>query len=185
MMTYFISDTHFGESEDGFYVLGRENDFIDKNDMIQKLTENWNAVVSENDTVYHLGDVFWGMTDKERKQVLSNLLGHKILVMGNHDRDYPVEYWREIGFEKVYDVPILYNGSFLLSHEPIYLNYGSIINVFGHVHINTIYKDYSPTHFCACVERINYTPVAEGYIRKCISNVRKSEFCKEAEKERR
>ena len=178
-MTYFISDTHFGESEDGFLVLGREDMFRDKEDMITQLISNWNDTVSEEDIVYHLGDVFWGLSDDNRKAIINKLNGHKILVMGNHDRDHTVEYWKTIGFDKVYDVPILYNNGFLLSHEPVYLNYGAIINIFGHVHLSTIYKDYSPTHFCACVERINYTPVTEEYVRFCINKVRKEEFLRE------
>ena len=178
-MTYFISDTHFGESEDGFLVLGREDMFRDKEDMIIQLISNWNDTVSEEDTVYHLGDVFWGLSDDKRKAIINKLNGHKILVMGNHDRDHTVEYWKTIGFDKVYDVPILYNNGFLLSHEPVYLNYGAIVNIFGHVHLSTIYKDYSPTHFCACVERINYTPVTEEYVRFCINKVRKEEFLRE------
>ena len=32
-------------------------------------------------------------------------------------------------------------------------------NIYGHVHGNEMYKDYSPKSFCASVEQIDYTPV--------------------------
>ena len=181
-MTFFISDTHFGDSEDGFVILGRENIFENKDDMINQLIENWNATVRKSDTVYHLGDVFWGLSDEVRKDIIRQLNGTKILIMGNHDRDHDLDYWRKIGFNKVYDMPVLYNNGFLLSHEPIYITYGPIINIFGHVHSSTIYKDYSPTHFCACVERINYTPVTEEYIRFCVNKSRREAFLRDAYK---
>ena len=50
----------------------------------------WNARVNPEDTVYHLGD--FAMGDRRLiPQIVSRLAGHKVLVMGNHDRPRSVE----------------------------------------------------------------------------------------------
>lgn len=156
---FIISDTHFGDNGNGI-IKFEDRPFTNGDDMINTMTEYWNKVVSEQDTVYHLGDVFWELEDTRRKEIIKELNGHKILIMGNHDRNFDISYWMDLGFEKVYDVPVIINGFTILSHEPLYMTYGPYINIFGHVHGNRAYKDYSETSFCACVERelINYRP---------------------------
>jgi calcineurin-like phosphoesterase family protein len=42
-------------------------------------------------------------------------------------------------------------------------------NIFGHVHANPIYKDFSPQSFCVSVERINYTPISFEEIKRVIA----------------
>ena len=57
---------------------------------IQKIQKNWNAVVSDKDTVIVPGDISWASTLKEAESDLNfiNLLnGKKLLGKGNHD------YW--------------------------------------------------------------------------------------------
>ena len=58
--------------------------------MNETLIHNWNNVVGEDDTVYHLGDVALGAWVDWDKS-LSRLNGHKILVVGNHDRLFQVK----------------------------------------------------------------------------------------------
>lgn len=53
--------------------------------MNEALIKNWNSVVSPNDTVYILGDVFF-CQPSEAAQILSRLNGKKHLVYGNHDK---------------------------------------------------------------------------------------------------
>lgn len=168
--TFMIADTHFGDGVKG--IIGFEKrPFRDEDDMIKRLIVNWNREVSSEDTVYHLGDVFWGLSDTKRKNIMKQLNGDKILVMGNHDRDKDMEYWRNLGFSKVYDVPILFNNFFILSHEPLYMTQGPYVNIFGHVHGNRAYKDFSETSFCVSVERLTmrYKPIEFEQIRKYIS----------------
>lgn len=162
METFFIGDTHFGHSD----VINFENrPFADVNEMDKSLIHNWNAVVSDKDRVFMIGD-FSFYAEEKTKEICLNLKGHKILIKGNHDTNSE-EFYRDCGFESVYSYPIIINQFWIISHEPIYLNKNMpYANIYGHVHGNEIYKDASSHSFCACVERINYTPIAWHEIKE-------------------
>ena len=154
MSTFFIADTHFGEDNIRRY---ENRPFACANEMDEALILNWNSAVKNNDTVFMLGD--FG-ADGAEKDLLSRLNGQKLLLKGNHDVKSN-DFYRQAGFEEVYDMPVLYKGFWLLSHEPLYVNSNMpYANIFGHVHANPMYKNYSSQHFCVCAERIDYTPVS-------------------------
>ena len=158
MMTYFIADTHFGDES----IIRYENrPFKDASEMDVFIMNQWNNTVSPEDVVFVLGD-FTVYTDKVKiKQILDALNGNKILVMGNHDRDFDANEWRECGFNECIPWPIVFKEYFILSHEPLYINSNMpYANIFGHVHGNPAYKDASIQSVCVSAERINYTPVA-------------------------
>ena len=58
---------------------------------VEKIQANWNALVTEEDTVVVNGDISWAMsldhTEKDFAFVNSELKGNKIFIKGNHD------YW--------------------------------------------------------------------------------------------
>ena len=57
---------------------------------VERLTENWQSSVAEDDTVVIPGDVSWAMNFVEAKadfDYLNKLNGRKIIIKGNHD------YW--------------------------------------------------------------------------------------------
>ncbi len=151
---FFIADTHFSEDK----IIEYENrPFSSPEEMNESIITNWNKTVSPDDTVWHLGD--FG-ADGHEQDFLNRLNGKIILVKGNHDNKSN-EYYRLAGFDEVYDLPVLFNNFFILSHEPIYVNTNMpYANIFGHVHANPMFKDFSEHHFCACVERTNYAPVS-------------------------
>lgn len=153
--TFFTADLHFGHKN----IIAYENrPFPNVQTMDEELIKRYNAVVGKNDRVFILGDFsFYG---KEKSTMLCQRLnGIKILVMGNHDEKRP-SYYRSCGFEEVYDFPIILDGFWILSHEPLYVNSNMpYANIFGHVHGNPIYADYTKQSFCACVERWNYAPI--------------------------
>ena len=76
------------------------------------------------------------------------------IILGNHDRtafnyvrncpyNNPYDMYINMGFDRAYMYPILFEEKYLLSHEPVYLKPGSnIYNIFGHVHDTDIDKDY-------------------------------------------
>ena len=153
---YFIADTHFG----GENIRRYENrPFTSAEEMDEVLIANWNRAITSEDTVYVLGD-FSDYGDEEKDaEILKRLTGRKILVMGNHDRHRTPQKWRELGFEECFSMPVLYEGFYLLSHEPLYINVNMpYANFYGHVHANPSYKDASKQSVCVSVERISYTP---------------------------
>lgn len=155
---YFISDTHFNSE----VILKMEDrPYSSVEDMNNHIINNWNSIVSKYDTVIHLGDVACEDCNfLEISKIISKLNGHKILIMGNHDRNHSKKYWEQVGFDEVYEYPIILDRWYFLSHEPMYMNiHMPYVNIFGHVHGNPLYKDCSTNGFCACVERIGFTPV--------------------------
>lgn len=154
MTTFFIADTHFGEDNIRRY---ENRPFSSSKEMDEALILNWNSAVSENDEVFMLGD--FGADGREN-DVLSRLNGRKLLLKGNHDIKNN-DFYRKAGFDEVYDLPVLYKGFWLLSHEPIYVNSNMpYANIFGHVHANPMFKDFSSQHFCVSAERIDFTPIS-------------------------
>lgn len=162
MSVFFLADTHFGEDS----IIRYENrPFVSTQAMDEALTVNWNNVVGPEDEVYVLGD-FCAVGLEE--QILSRLNGVKYLVKGNHDTGNN-EYYRQAGFREVYDYPVIIEGFWILSHEPLYVNSNMpYANVFGHVHNSPLFKDYSSQHFCVSVERIGYSPIGFDEIKKCV-----------------
>lgn len=164
---FMISDTHFGDSGSIIKYEGRP--FKDGFEMDESMIENWNRTVGPEDTVYHLGDLACGRTGEETKSLVGRLSGHKILIMGNHDRGRTVREWMDAGFEAVYPLPVILDGFYILSHEPLYVSKASpYANIFGHVHGNPAYRDCSARSFCACVERLGYKPMAFEEICRAI-----------------
>jgi calcineurin-like phosphoesterase family protein len=54
--------------------------------MDEQLIRRWNAVVGQDDIVYHLGDFAFELGNTERVQwIFERLNGRKFLVVGNHD----------------------------------------------------------------------------------------------------
>ena len=160
---YFIADTHFG----GENIRRYENrPFASAEEMDEAFIANWNQTVNSEDTVYVLGDFSdYGKPEKDA-EILQRLKGRKILVMGNHDRHRTPQEWRDLGFEECFSMPVLYEGFFLLSHEPLYINVNMpYANFYGHVHANPSYKDASKQSVCVSVERIDYTPVEFNVLR--------------------
>jgi len=155
-MDFFIADTHFGDDR----ILRYENrPFASTEEMDRQLTDNWNRVVGQEDTVFFLGD-FSSYGEERDRELLGRLAGRKILIMGNHDRHRSSGAWRDLGFAECVEWPVLYREFYILSHEPVYLNSNMpYANLYGHVHNNPSYRDVSRQSFCLSAERIGFTPV--------------------------
>lgn len=153
--TFFTADPHFGHKN----IISYENrPFQSVAGMDSHMIQQWNAVVDENDRVFVAGD-FSFYSKGRSEEICGKLRGHKFLIQGNHDREKP-RFYLDIGFEWVYDHPILLDDFWLVSHEPLYLNANMpYANIFGHVHGNPAYSDYSRQSFCVSVERTGYRPV--------------------------
>ena len=84
---------------------------------VERLTENWKALVKPEDTVVIAGDISWGLIMEESRkdfEYLDTLPGTKIILKGNHD------YWfstktkveKELEAWGIKTVKILFNNAF-------------------------------------------------------------------------
>ena len=105
--TYLISDLHL-DHENIIRYCARP--FSDVEEMNKVLVENWNRIVSPNDTVYFLGDMSYGRDSHDSSFWVKKLNGKIIFIPGNHDR----------GIGNTLDHQILEYGKhrFLLVHNP-------------------------------------------------------------------
>jgi calcineurin-like phosphoesterase family protein len=165
---FFIADTHFGHEN----IIEYENrPFRSITEMDDTLIKNWNKTVGKKDTIFILGD--FAFATKERIKELVHLLhGSKIIILGNHDKTFTYSWWKTAGFYMVCKYPIIIDQWFILSHEPLYTNTNMpYINIFGHVHSNPQYLNYSKQHFCVSCERIVYTPIEMNEMQSKIKDI--------------
>ena len=170
-MRFIIADTHFCDKN---IIPFANRPFADVEEMNNAMIEKWNSVVGESDEVYVVGDYM--DVSGVGKNLLGKLNGKKYLIKGNHDT-LSNEVYRQMGFAEVYDVPIILDGFFILSHEPLYMNETMpYVNIFGHVHNNPIYKDCSKQHFCVSVERphMSYVPIPFAKIKDIVQSLYKA-----------
>ncbi len=162
MSVFFIADTHFGDSRIRSY---ENRPFSNTTEMDETMIRNWNDTVSADDTVWHLGD--FG-ADGHEAETVCKLNGHIRLVKGNHDVQSS-EYYRRCGFEEVYDMPVILDSFWMLSHEPLYVCTNMpYADIFGHVHASPLFRDYSRQHFCVSAERIRYRPISFDAIKAAV-----------------
>lgn len=161
---FFIADLHFNH-ENIIRLCNRPfNNIIQMN---KELIKKWNDKVSDEDTVYILGDFCFKMSKQDAINILKQLKGKKILIKGNHDR-YAGQRDFDSCFEKVVDyLQIIQNKQqIILSHYPIIdyagMYYGAKM-IYGHIH-----DKYIPhkNMYCVSVECINYEPVTIEEIEK-------------------
>ena len=153
--TLLIADTHFSHKAIIDYC---SRSFSSVEEMNETMIENWNRVVRKDDNVFVLGD--FALCGKDKIIEIGNRLrGRKTLILGNHD-GASINTYREAGFELVYKHPIVFKEFFILSHYPQFtVENGLYANIYGHIHNDPKYKDYTARTFCVSVERINYTPI--------------------------
>lgn len=81
-MIYYIADMHLGHEN----VLTFDNrPFTSMEEMTETVVRRWNERVTDDDTVYVLGDAFW-KHETQSMAIFRRLNGHKHLICGNHDR---------------------------------------------------------------------------------------------------
>ncbi len=85
MSVFVIADLHLAtaDSQKSMEIFGKR--WIN---YIEKLQNNWRAVVTDDDTVVIPGDISWGLTTQDARSDLlwlDRLPGRKIIMKGNHD----------------------------------------------------------------------------------------------------
>lgn len=116
-----------------------------------------NSLIKPNDIVLFEGDIteseyFDQNNIKIIKQVgslVKKLNGHKIMIIGNNDTGTK-DIYLKMGFEEVYNRPIL-GKKILFSHEPQIMDkYPGILNVHGHIHGSKKYWNMDAKHHIDC-----------------------------------
>ena len=173
MKRYIIADTHFGHKNVIEY---SERPFSAVEEMDKELIRLWNSVVSKDDVVYVLGD----FTLSRRLSVIANLVselhGRKILIMGNHDTRKPKDYIA-CGFDAATRKPMMVEPGVILMHEPFedpFFITPNYIYFFGHVHVNKTIMDEYKNCMCVSVERIGYKPID---FDECVKRLKKATHC--------
>lgn len=153
MQRWVISDTHFYHDR----IIGYcQRPFQTTEEMNQVIIKNWNQVIARDDIVYVLGDFCFG--NKEMlKEIVSQLNGRKVLILGNHDRLTKGAYL-DAGFETVTKCPMIVDADFILSHQPIQGDLGKFYNIHGHRHKLPNEVQFSPRHFDIGVDDHNFFP---------------------------
>lgn len=167
---YVTSDTHFGHAamlewvdSEGYPRRGEHWDTVEQ--MNAAIVDNWNSVVGPKDTVYHLGDVFYG-SKTIFLESWKQLNGIKHLVLGNHDdsaffiKNNLVKSVKLFHKDKALGV--------ILSHMPLREEtMYDLHNVHGHLHYRLAPK--TGRHTCVSLEQTNYKPICLESLSKSLT----------------
>ena len=140
-MNYYISDTHFFHKN--IVGIGKNYDkrpYDTLEEMHEDMKNKWNAVVTNADHVYILGDMTWKATD-EAVEFIRSLNGNKHLILGNHDFTHNNKlknlFIEVVPYKEMKDKVDGIEYRLVLSHYPIMMWNGQhrgAIHLYGHVH---------------------------------------------------
>lgn len=159
-MNYYISDTHFGHSN---IIRFTHRPFKDTDEMDSTMIDNWNSTVTNDDTVYFVGD-FSLTTPQRTQEILYSLNGNIVLIKGNHEKSALKRKYCRDRFESIHHYLEIEDDNKLvcLFHYPIesWRNKSrGAIHIHGHIHRKDIEPvNESKNKFNVNVEFINYTP---------------------------
>lgn len=130
-MIWFTSDNHFWHKN---VIRLCNRPFAHLHEMHEYMIQEWNKRVKDNDKIYVLGD-FSFANKTMTKPIIDRLKGHKILILGNHDRH--AAKMVDMGFQEVHEniyIDIGHKQRVYLSHFPyhpmmIYRNNGKNVEI--------------------------------------------------------
>lgn len=119
--------------------------FSSVEEMNETMIRNHNAIVKPDDIYYNLGDFAFTKSHEEMYDILKQMNGRKILILGNHDvKEQHLRYvGKDNGWESIHNYyELKYQKiNFVFFHYPIAswnrAFHGSI-HLFGHTHGNYI-----------------------------------------------
>lgn len=170
-MIYFTSDLHFGHDKE--FVWGARG-FKSLKEMEDTIVERWNKVVTDEDTVYILGDVYMGDDEDNRAVHLLNELNGQIrIIIGNHDTERKINKLKAWGYEFDYSGLLTHKiegkkrkWQFFLSHYPTYTAnlesnpYDCVINLHGHTHNKGKFFEDRPYMYNVSLDAHDCVPVS-------------------------
>jgi calcineurin-like phosphoesterase family protein len=154
----FWSDQHFSHNNI-IKFSGRPFESVEH--MNISMLQNYYNCVTDNDVVVFGGDIAFGSMDIARPMV-SNLLGKKVLVLGNHEFDKKNEFRNYHIFEATTMCFVFYKKinnkicNVIVTHYPIDNKWlpENTINIHGHIHVHLADKK----NINMAVEHLEYRP---------------------------
>lgn len=133
-MIFYTADLHFGHAN---IIKHCGRPFADAAEMDEALIANWNARVTNGDTVYIIGDLMFYL-ECPPTDYLDRLKGKKHLIIGNHDSCWMKKANCNQYFESVSNMTVINNGKckITLCHYPMMAFDGEFL-IYGHIHNNT------------------------------------------------
>lgn len=173
---WFTGDQHWGHAN---IIRFSQRPFTDVQAMNEALIENWNRVVGEKDTVYHLGDIFL-MQVQEAKKVRARLHGNICLIRGNHDKTADsmksAFAWVKDYHELKVEDPDAHDGQrrIVLCHYAFRVwnrsHHGSW-HLYGHSH-GSLPDDPNSLSFDAGVDCHDYAPISYSRVKEIMASKR-------------
>jgi len=139
-MIFLTADQHYLHEA----IIGHCNrPFKTKKEQTKTMISKHNSLVGKQDTVYHIGDVFWGGSEyiHQFRRIMDKLLGTHILILGNHDSLKPFQYV-DIGFQSVHTALEIEHAGYrvIMAHDPAIWNAIPKDVIFLHGHVHNLYK---------------------------------------------
>lgn len=166
--TWLYSDPHFlhaGICRFTNFDGSKVRPWDDAEQMTEEMIRWYNELVSPEDRVYILGDV--AFTRKALDRTLPRLMGRKVLIRGNHDKD-KLSYYSQY-FDDIRGVCVKHG--FVMTHVPVHPDcmerWG--INIHGHLHGNVIKDKFGKPdsrYVNVCVEQTNFRPIELDVVLK-------------------
>jgi calcineurin-like phosphoesterase family protein len=158
---WLTSDTHFGHDRDFVW---KVRGFKNVDEMNKEIVRRWNSVVSEDDIIYHLGDIMLG-DNAIGLSYLKQLNGTIYIAYGNHDTQSRIDEYLKC--HNVADVQMGYRikagkKTCILTHYPTVTANGAdtkTLNLYGHTHQTTNFYDNRPYMYHVGVDSHNCYPI--------------------------
>ena len=152
MKIFCIADTHFSHDALVTEFDSRPPEFE------KKIIRFCKSFIKEDDLLIHLGDVMVGSPDRWF-EIIPEIPGRKILVVGNHDRK-SYHWYMTNGFLFACESFewAIYGLRILFTHEPV--SKGNFdLNIHGHLHVNQHRESKEGNRsFLLSLEESNYQP---------------------------
>ncbi len=171
MRIFYIADPHFGHES---IIRLCQRPFSSAGEMDEAMIQSWNARVTDEDTVYIVGD-FWHKGTTPPNAILRRLKGKKYLIRGNHDRWMDAESAKLLAGQSnlmhIFDPSL--GRHVTICHYPLLVWPGNdSCMVFGHIHNQRDlpccpFINAEPRLLNAGVELTGYSPVTLAGLIDC------------------
>ena len=142
-VNYYISDPHLGHEN---IIRMCQRPFASIDEMDDCIMTHWNETVTNADTIFILGDLTF-KAERDPEWYLSRLKGKKVLIVGNHDRNWCTGAVAQKYFREIHNLHYIHDGKeeLVLCHYPL-MSWPHITRAhmgFGHIH-NTTKQSFWP-----------------------------------------